>query len=439
MEEIKRSIYSINQQYEEESRTHLKYNFNKLGWKFRDLSQDNDIDGELEIFDSIDERLDKQTSGKFIKVQIKSTKECNIIDGLITFSCPVKFLHFCDVCDTPVLLVLYDYHSKEAYWVWIQHYIYNKLDIDNTNWRNNKESVAIKFSANDVVSNREVTFETRLKDIAHNGTNEISQMRKYATFQRYYTIISEDDISTPLAKRITAKILVETSFASSREAMRILIPKINQDLMYSDHANSKGWFSSDKPCDVISMFFYNDIKQTQHGLPFCRTQWIDEELDKKPNILVPDEFVETIGVIWESMHELFSDLIPNNLLPKGQYLKLAESTYKKFLNMLININREFEHYKNQQIDFITLKKKINYYKPELDEYYNKFSERGYPPYECTELDRVLLDIISAIHDLGIYSLESERDEKSETWLISNSIERALKQLPFYDYERKKIR
>lgn len=78
MNEIQRSIYSLNQQYEEESRTHIKYIFNKIDWKFRDLNQDNDIDGELEIFDPVNGGEEKQTSGKFIKVQIKSTKECKI-------------------------------------------------------------------------------------------------------------------------------------------------------------------------------------------------------------------------------------------------------------------------------------------------------------------------------------------------------------------------
>lgn len=406
MTEIKRSVYSQDQQNEEESRIHIKYHLNKLGWKFRDLSQDNDIDGEIEVFDSVD----KQTSGKFVKVQIKSISGGNIQGDVISYPCPVKFLHFCDVCDIPVILVLYDIEAQEAYFLWVQHYIYNKLDKENSEWRSNKASATVKFSTAVTLSFTNDYFRFKLLDMAYNGTNEISQMRKYSTFQRYYTLIAEDNISTSIAKRVSAKILVETSFATSQDAMRTLIPKINQELLYSEHANTTQFHDLDKPCDVIVMFFYNDIRQVKHGLPFCRTQWISEELVDKPNIISPDEYIDSVGVKWESMHEMFLDFIPDNSMSKAQYLRLAEQSFNSFKIILNDIQKLFIQYEEKEIDFDSLKKYIIRYKLQLNEYFHAFSERGYPPFECTELDRVLLDFISATHDLGIYSIESNRGE-----------------------------
>ncbi|WP_167747238.1 DUF4365 domain-containing protein [Cohnella luojiensis] len=435
MNDIRRSVYTDDQQNEEESRIHLSYHLNRLGWKFRDLSQDNDIDGEIEVFDPVD----RQTSGKFIKVQIKSISSTSIKDGIISYPCPIKFLHFCDVCDIPVVLILYDVDAKEAYWLWVQYYLYNKLDRENTSWRGNISFVTVKFLINDIVSFTSASFESNLKNIAYTGTNEITQLRKSLTFQRYYTLVAEEDISTPIAKRISAKLLVEASFSSSKDAMRVLIPKINEQLLYSEHPSTTNFHDIHKPCDVIVMFFYNDIKQINHGLPFCRTQWINEELSIKPNTISPDEYIDSIGIKWETMHEMFSDLIPNNSMNKGQYLRLAEFTYDNFYRILSAIQVSFRLYKRNQIDFISLKKNMNTYKSQLDEYYFAFSERGYPPFDCTELDKVLLEFISAIHDLGLYSVNSDRNEQNEAWLINNCIERAIKQIPIYDYEKSKIR
>ncbi len=434
MKDIRRSVYSDDQQNEEESRIHLRYHFNRLGWKFRDLSQDNDIDGEVEVFDPVN----KQTSGKFIKVQIKSISRTSVKDGVISYPCPIKFLHFCDVCDIPVILILYDVDAKVAYWLWVQHYLYNKLDRENASWRGNISSATVTFSINDIVSFTSASLESTFKNIAYTGTNEIAQLRKSLTFQRYYTLVAEEDVSTFIAKRVSAKLLVEASFSSSRDAMRALIPKINEQLLYSEHP-STNFHDIHKPCDVIVMFFYNDIKQVNHGLPFCRTQWIDEKLSVKPRTISPDEYIDSIGIRWETMHEIFSDFIPSNLMNKGQYLRLAEFTYKSFYRILSEIQVNFGLYKENHVDFISLKKSMNTYKSELDKYYFAFTERDYPPFDCTELDKVILEFISAIHDLSLYSVKSDRHEQNEAWLINECIERATKQIPIYDYERSKIR
>lgn len=359
---------------------------------------------------------------------------------MVTYPCPIKFLHFCDVCDIPVILFLYDVKNEIAYWTWVQRYLYTTLDIDNPNWRKNKDSVVVKMSTEECTVNKELFF-SELKDIASNGIHHIAQMRKSKTYKQYYTVINESDISNGLARRVTARILIETSFASSKEAMKAIIPFINGDFRFSDYIRSsqvKELFG-DRPADFVALFFYDDIKQVEHGLPFCRTQWISENLLVKPSILTPDETLEGIGIKWEDSYKMFSTYIPENQLTKGQYFELAEQTYSKVKTLYNKLNSLYELYKNAKISFGDFVSAIEDVKPTLDRMYFTFSDRGYPPIECTDMDRVLLDIVSALHDIGIVTINSDREESNISWLINDSLSRSSKQMPFYEYERNKVR
>lgn len=112
----KRSEHTDEQIQEAISRIHLEQCIIGRGWKFRELPHDNDIDAEIEIFETFWGGVSRQTSVKFLKAQLKSTAECKVgDDGLMTYHCPVKFLNFSDECNIPVLLFLYDVKNKRSF------------------------------------------------------------------------------------------------------------------------------------------------------------------------------------------------------------------------------------------------------------------------------------------------------------------------------------
>lgn len=188
----------------------------------KDQEKDNDIDGEIEVFSN-----EGETTAKIIKIQLKATKELKYSEESIIFDCPIKFLNFCDVCDIPVVLVVYGVDEERAFWIWTQKYIFKALDSEGAEWRNNTSTVRIKIPITNEVKQSD-DFYNAIENISNEGVNEMQQWRKRETSEYYFTILEEKDNSTLNKRRISAKVYIERSFAISKDSMEELIKKINQ-------------------------------------------------------------------------------------------------------------------------------------------------------------------------------------------------------------------
>lgn len=176
------SQYGANDQKESKSRSRTESFFvEETHWKFRSiLQQDNDIDAEIEVFDSIS-NSNPQTTAKFIKVQIKSTDnaEINLMNQEITYIATPKFVRFCYHCDIPIILLIHDIPKKTAYYVWMQKYIYEVLEKNNPAWRSNTSGITLKINILKMLSKGNLTD---LRSIAFNGTTEILDMRRRSSY-----------------------------------------------------------------------------------------------------------------------------------------------------------------------------------------------------------------------------------------------------------------
>lgn len=355
----------------------------------------------------------------------------------------MKFLHFCDVCDIPIILVLYEAKSQKAYWLWTQNYIYSELDINNDQWRNNEDKVNIKLPISNLVSQEENFFNS-FKQIANQGINQISQIRKSKTHQNYYTVIKQKDQSHGNLRRIQVKILVEKSFASSQDATKLIIPKINQGFINSDYYRSditKKYFVNNES-DIVWLFFYDNPLQVDNGLPFCRTEWIKDNDKVEPVIFTNndyDELVDNIKIKWDENYLIISDHMQNNQLTKGQYFDLAQKIYANFCilyNQIKEITKKF--YKNK-ISFNEVKNKILVLTDNLDQLNFQISEIGYTPYECRDMHQRLIQIVSYLHNIAIVFNDSNREENNLEYLLNMCIDDIDKIKPFYEYERDKAK
>lgn len=180
------SEYSGNDKKEAKSRSRTHSFFNEeTDWKFRDIyQQDNDIDGEIEVFD-VHKGQNPQTMAKFIKVQLKSTDnpEINIEKQEIVYEATAKFVRFCFLCDQPVILLVHDIPGKKAYYLWMQRHIFEVLEKDNPTWRENTSSVTLRFSASNQLC---IENLPELKSIAVNGTQQILKMRETSSYKKNY-------------------------------------------------------------------------------------------------------------------------------------------------------------------------------------------------------------------------------------------------------------
>ncbi len=436
-----RSIYSDEQILEQESRIYFSNVCNQLKWKYRTNEQDNDIDGEIEVFEKkiINNKEHNETKAEFVKIQLKASAELNSDKETISYPCSIKLLHFADVCDQPVVLVLYDAKKKVAYWLWLQEHIYNYLDINNKSWRDNPSKVVIKVPTKNLVT--EPSFEVKIKQIAAAGINEIFQFRKTNKAEYYYTEISHEDVSTFSHRRIVIRILLEKSFSKSRDATKILIQKLNKKYEVSDYyRNENVKLIHSRSVDILWMFFYNDLRQIKNGLPFCRTEWFKQDIKVDVIPMKADETINGIKIQWGEECDTLEEIYVNNRMTKGEYINLLDETFRKIQTVGEKQKSYIDDFNNGRISSELLIRNFQNHFKEIQEINLDFTaDRGYSPCECDDIDQCMIELLVILENIGIVVCDYNRDEKNKLQGIRNNFNEYLEKLREYAYERKKIR
>jgi hypothetical protein len=428
--------YSLNEEHSRE----LISKFCRLNiWKYRKMEWDNDIDGEIEIFDE-----SKQTTAKFIKIQLKTIDNPNSIDEqeeFLLYDTNIKFLNFCDVCDIPVVLIVFNIQKETGYYLFVQQYIYENLDIQNPDWRTNKSNVRLKIPFNNSLFANHSRSE--FEKIAFYGINITTQLRKTETYKKYFTVLSQSDNSHGTALRTSVKLLIEKSFSTSKEALRILIPKVNSHFIenvYLSNEIRQRHFIKDKKCQVIFMGLYDGLEQANHGLPFCNTLWIDDKLPQNawPMVFKADEILSGININWVNDNGL-SKIIEENQLNKGTYVPYLDNAFNQFFSLYENIKAIYSKYNEGDISYQKLIKKMKKYDNKLSGLNDLFHNFGFPPFECKDIDVQINSMICLLDNIRIVISDTTRQPDNIIACIKMYISSIEETLPEYRYERKKIR
>lgn len=435
MKKSKIDSYSLN---EEHSKELISRFCRENVWKYRKMEWDNDIDGEIEIFDKKNE-----TTAKFIKVQLKTVASPEKFEGnedFFSYDTSVKFLNFCDVCDIPIILTVYNINKEQGYYLFVQKYIYETLDFINPKWRDNQSKIRLQIPYSNSIEHG--NSDNAIEKIAFKGTDLITQLRKKETAKKYYTILNQEDNSHGTALRTSITILVEKSFSTSREAMRIILPKINEEckqkIYHRNYSLAKRF--KRQTYDVIYLFFYDSLQQVNHGLPFCRTLWIDKKLptDSSPMVLEPNELIYGINIYWEEVDD-FSDLIDNNLLDKGTYLSYGDKAFDQFNELYKKILILSDGFNNDAFAFEKYVKKLKQYNRDLEKLNSLFFNFGFPPVECKDLDIKIQCLINALHSIKLVVNDDRRGESNVLACIKMYLDCIETDIAEYQYERKKVK
>ena len=135
-------------------------------WIIRDISPDYGLDKSIEVVDG------QKVTGKEVLVQVKGTNAIDLKDGYVSFNIEVDKLKYYLERESPVILTVVDIPTKKCYWLFVQEYIYESLDIANPNWRQ-QETVTIKIPEVNELS----STLTRFKGVAQGGTTYLVAKR----------------------------------------------------------------------------------------------------------------------------------------------------------------------------------------------------------------------------------------------------------------------
>jgi hypothetical protein len=373
--------------------------------------QDMGIDMHVEIVNN------SNPTGQLLALQIKTGEHYfkETKDGKIIFRGEKVHLDYWLYHSLPVLIILHNPTTKKTYW---QKILQKNIVETGKGWK-----IGIPFEQELTAS-----FKEELKKFYYNSN--------------HYTIIEQSDVSHGLAQKVSAKVLVEHSFATSKETMIEMIPKINEKLRHNDYYRNKitkAQYQS-QTADTVSIFFYDSIQQVNNGIAFCQTIWHDENCHTKYSPFMPDETVAGIDIKWEKEHEVVSDLIVNHQFTKGEYFDFADKIFDTCENLIDAIKSIFDYYNNKTIGYKEFRDSLLKLKPTALDV--EFSEKYFPPYECQEMDNILSLVVlflsniqKVVEDVDI----TETNVSYVSYLVGDYLKEIDKKVPFYEYEKKKVR
>jgi len=104
-------------------------------WIYRKIDMDYGLDREIEIV------VNGKLTGKTLLVQLKSSASVDSSEEYVAFALETDKLQYYMERDVPVLLVVVDLKDEKCYALFIQEYVYEKLDIIRPSWRQQKTAV----------------------------------------------------------------------------------------------------------------------------------------------------------------------------------------------------------------------------------------------------------------------------------------------------------
>jgi len=127
-------------------------------WIYRKIDLDYGLDREIEIV------VNEEVTGKTLLVQVKSSDSFQADNSVIKYRFETDKLQYYLQRDVPVILVLVDLRRQLCYWLFVQEYIYEKLDKTNLHWRKQK-TVALRIPVENIWSKSTET----VSQIAYGG------------------------------------------------------------------------------------------------------------------------------------------------------------------------------------------------------------------------------------------------------------------------------
>ncbi|MCV6639609.1 DUF4365 domain-containing protein [Candidatus Albibeggiatoa sp. nov. NOAA] len=379
----------------------------EFGWIEREQTvSDVGIDMQVEIVEN------GLPTGQLFALQIKSGRSFFREESKNSFIYRGKKRHldYWLSHSLPVLLIIYNPDTGYAYW---QNVLPNKIEETSKGWK-----IEIPYS----------------QKLTINFKEEIS---KFYNNPHHYSIMNISDISHGLTRRVSADILVENTYATSRVAMRKMIPQINEKLKKSDyHRNAvTSNLYKDKPAEVISIFFYDSVQQINHGLPFCRTVWNAPQCIAKVQSDHYDEITDNIEIKWDDRNFLL-DFIVENQTTKGAFLSFSDNAFQTCQIILNKIQSSLIDYEKHH-DIEALKKSILSWEDQIKAIDEKVGQ-AFPPVDCKELGHIIT-CSTAMLDNILLTMKKEDFTPSTLYLLKRFLNEIDTKLPFYEYERNKIK
>ncbi|MCP4652093.1 MAG: DUF4365 domain-containing protein [Candidatus Omnitrophica bacterium] len=190
-----------------------------LTWLKRKQTPDFYVDYFVEV------DKEREPSGVVFGVQLKGTRKLSTTKKHVKFSMKVKHLkYYFDNARQPIFLVVIDVVHRKGYWVFIQQYIKEVLNLSN--WRELIKTtikIPIQNLLNDIDSFHEAI---------HNSEKYMRELRPSSVHSAAMALQKEWNSLEPRSK-------VDVSYKDSTTNVNVVMPEENQSFIFTRHGDSE--------------------------------------------------------------------------------------------------------------------------------------------------------------------------------------------------------
>lgn len=393
-----KSEYPHSQILEQKSIHYILGKCISLKWKYRQYDQDNDVDGEIEIFEEEESLLKNITKSNYIKVQLKAQQNVKKNEKFVKFSLKTKFIKFVKECQVPLILIVYDESEEKGYWIFLQRY-YRENNLEESL---NQIEKKIYIPIENTLENLEL-FKNEILKLSEDGMLEILLENKKINLNECYEVIETKDISSPGRVRKIMNVYINNLFLKNEYVLKRLLSRLEKEYLKNDP-----YFREKKELvDELTIFIYNSLVKVGNFAALFSYEV------KKINGQYSRNLINLQNLDYNI--ESFS---------KGEYIQSTLITFleaSKITTNLYNLNN--------------VKTTIIKYEKDIQEIYSGFIDRSkIAPLECKKLDESFLQYISSLDNFRFY-----KEERYEDYFINKMIsELKLKEIEVIDLIKKQI-
>ncbi|MGL5190211.1 MAG: DUF4365 domain-containing protein [Cetobacterium sp.] len=393
-----KSEYSSNQILERKSIHYIEGKCINLKWKYRQYDQDNDVDGEIEIFEEEESLLKNITKSNYIKVQLKAQQKVDKNEKFVKFSLKTKFIKFVKECQTPLILIVYDESEEKGYWIFLQRYYRENNLEESLNQLEKTIYIPIENTLEDID-----LFKNEMLKLSEDGLLEILLENKKINLNECYEIIETKDISYAGRVRKTMSVYINNLFLKNEYILNKLLIRLENEHIKNDI----NFRESNKLVDELTIFVYNSLIKIGNFATLFRYEVINNNGKYNRSLIDLNKLDYNI--------EAYS---------KGEYLQIALISFLEATKITTNL-----------YNLDNVKTNIIKYEKDIEEIYSGFIDRSkIAPLECKKLDESFLQYINLLDNFRFY-----KEDRYEDYFINKMInELKLKEIEVIDLIKKQI-
>lgn len=312
-------------------------------WILRDIEPDYGLDKSLEIVEGED------VTGKEILIQLKGTEKPDLHEKYVSFSLDTKNLRYYLERDTPVVLIVVDINTDSCYWVFVQKYAFEILNIKKPDWRT-QESVTIRIPLNQKVSEQlNLISETAKGGTAYIFANKINQIpSKYLANWKtnVEAIVAKSRVSKDFLQK-AFQLNLETSYHWDKEGNREKSIEVLQEI-YQSALGAKDKFSAVKAGLIIAyqLDAYVQNEELWNWLNEIR-ELVEDVNENSFNILWHGSIIETVYYkLIQRYNSLQRMTIVSSQSPDSLMAPFLFEGMLEVVDQLYHLETDFVHYLN---------------------------------------------------------------------------------------------